>query len=250
MMIQRDRGVLVRCRRRAAHDAGARGPTDGNHGGFTPTTMVMRPGAVDAVARAERECRWPRIQEIHGARRALHFNDRQFVAGEARRKGRRTEAHRTGDARGYRRRDTGRSSNCVRWHHLIDIENGRAKHTIRDLSKQIRALVTRSTARPAAGADPPERCFRMSRTAIATATVCAISSCDRMKSSGERESADVIFKRTGGRGRKVYTGLRAGFSLATDTSSSDCSSASRVDEVASRQTILRQWTLSSLRKDR
>ena len=147
---------------------------------------VHAAGRRRALARAQRERRRPRHEELHGARRAVRVRGSPAVEGEAGRERRRA-------ARSSSRR-RGRTSSAATRTHLPAVvrrhharrrrERPRAAHDQGSLEAERRVTRTRSIGQPARGRGPDAgRCCATSRTATATARACATCSSGPTRSS-------------------------------------------------------------------
>ncbi len=156
-------------------------PPTSINGSFSPTTMFMRPGAVERwrVLNASVDGRgFKQFMVLEGQ---FVFHDRQLWrvlpgTGEGAPP---LEAATREDVAKATRQLYQLSFDGIT---LVEIENGRARHTIRDLSKQNAGTRNPLDRQPAGEAPTRPRCGT-SRTAIATARACAICSCGRTRSS-------------------------------------------------------------------
>jgi hypothetical protein len=187
------------------------------NGGFSPTTIFMRPGAVE---------RWRVLNASVDGRGTKSFMvlEGQFVFSD-----RQLWKVRAGETAGgprvvepATRQDIERAARTIYQLSfdgitLVSIENGRARHTIKDLSKQNAGSHNPLDRPPAAGEEPPramlrnvEDCYRDGtslRNLFVRPNQIFLTNANR---------ADVFFKAPVDAAGKVYTILAQEFLLHTD----------------------------------
>ena len=187
------------------------------NGGFSPTTIFMRPGAVERwrVLNASVDGRGTKsFMVLEGQ---FVFSDRQLWKVRA--------AETAGGPRGVEpatRQDVERATRTIYQLSfdgitLVSIENGRARHTIKDLSKQNAGSRSPLDRPPAAGEEPAramlrnvEDCYRDGtslRNLFVRPNQIFFTNANR---------ADVFFKAPVDAAGKVYTILAQEFLLHTD----------------------------------
>ena len=187
-------------------------PPTAINGGFSPTTMFMRPGAVERWRVLNGERRWPRIQVLHGARGAVRLLRPPVVAGPAGGK-----ARCAAPLRGRRR---GRTSPTRRGSCFSCRSTASRWSRSRTAARATRSAIlsqqnagTRNPARSAAGCTAKTRrarCSRTSRTAIAMATASAPVRPAEPGVPGQRQSRRRLLQGAARRRRQGVHGLRAG----------------------------------------
>ena len=191
-------------------------PTSVN-GTFSPTTMFMRPGAVE---------RWRVLNASVDGRGFKSFMvlEGQFVFYD-RQLWRVLPPEKPGDARRFEpatRQDVANAAQQLFQLSfdgitLVEVENGRARHTIRDLAQENRGTLSPLDRQPAAGEDPTramlknvEDCYRDGdslRRLFVRPNQVFLTNANR---------ADVFFKPPLNAAGKVYTVFAQEFPLPTD----------------------------------
>ncbi len=146
------------------------------NGNFSPTTIMMRPGAVERWRVLNGSVDGRGFKQFMVLEGQFVFFDRQMwrvLPGDKPGTPRRFEPATRQDIADATRQLYQLSFDGIT---LVEVENGQARHTIRDLSRQNPGTQTRSIASRRRARTRPARCWRTWRAAIATATACAISS--------------------------------------------------------------------------
>jgi FtsP/CotA-like multicopper oxidase with cupredoxin domain len=187
------------------------------NGNFSPTTMFMRPGAVERwrVLNASVDGRgFKQFMVLEGH---FVFADRQLwrvLPGEKEGAPRRLQAATRQDVADATRHLFQLSFDGIT---LVEVENGKARHTIRDLSKQNAGTRNPLDRQPAPGEDPTramlknvEDCFRDGaslRDLFVRPNQVFLTNANR---------TDVFFKAPRDGAGRVYTVFAQEFPLATD----------------------------------
>ena len=241
MLIQR---VEVFFRRRGCRQGAAARSRRLPRSTFSPTTMLMRPGAVERwrVLNASVDGRGFKSFMARGAVRLLRP---PAVAGAPSGKARRAATVRAGDAAGRRRRDGScfsYRSTASRW----SKSRTAARATIRDLARQNAGTRNPIDRRPAEGEGPTramlknEDCYRDGdslRRLFLRPNQVFLANANR---------ADVLFKAPLDAAGKVYTVFAQESPLATDNFQQRLQSASRTSLGSIQQTRRRRTSSSAI----
>ena len=217
MLIQRVEVFSVDADAGPRRGQGRVAPPTAINGGFSPTTMFMRPGAVERwrVLNASVDGRgFKSFMVLEGH---FVFSDRQLwrvLPGEKEGAPRRFEAATRQDVADATRPLYQLSFDGIT---LVEVENGRARHTIRDLSRQNAGTRNPLDRQPAPGEDPArtmlknvEDCYRDGdslRSLFLRPNQVFLTNANRV---------DVLFKTPIDAAGKVYTVFAQEFPLPTD----------------------------------
>ncbi len=217
MLIQRVEVFSVDADAGPRRGQGRVAPPTAINGGFSPTAMFMRPGAVERwrVLNASVDGRgFKSFMVLEGL---FVFSDRQLwrvLPGEKEGAPQRFEAATRQDVADATRQLFQLSLDGIT---LVEVENGRARHTIRDLSRQNAGTQNPLDRQPAPGEDPSraqlrnvEDCYRDGdslRSLFLRPNQVFMTNANR---------ADVLFKAPIDAAGKVYTVFAQEFPLTTD----------------------------------
>ena len=170
------RGVISRYGRRSPPQPGPPAAAGGDQRRILTDGDLHASRRRGAVARAQRERRRPRHEELHGARGAVRVRGSTALEGQARRDRFGSADRGAGNTAGRRVRDADHLPAVVRRHHA-----GHGGERPRPAHHQGSLEAERGIAQPArsaagGGEDPRRRCCATSRTATATARTCGTCS--------------------------------------------------------------------------